>query len=232
MIDRNELQRLCQDPSLSLAQIAARLGVSRQRIHQVIKREGLSKPRPVRPPRPTIICPRCGGRKSDQATLCRKCFADMPHGGVCTVDSKGYRRLPRHLQKRHGLLFEHQLVAMQKIGRPLRDGEEVHHIDGNPMNNHPDNLMVVTRAEHIAIDKRYERIGRRRYFPRYNRTGYRGVKPSGDKFTATISINGKQHYLGTFDTVEQAAAVYDAKAIEAHGEYAILNFPEAAHAAD
>lgn len=47
---------------------------------------------------------------------------------------------------------EHRRVAAQKLGRPLRSGEVVHHIDGNRQNNHPDNLMVVTAKEHAQLD--------------------------------------------------------------------------------
>lgn len=43
----------------------------------------------------------------------------------------------------------HRVVAEQKLGRPLVRGEIVHHIDGNHRNNHPDNLAVMTQAEHM-----------------------------------------------------------------------------------
>lgn len=43
----------------------------------------------------------------------------------------------------------HRVVAEQILGRPLRPGEIVHHIDGNKRNNDPDNLMVfASQAEH------------------------------------------------------------------------------------
>lgn len=44
---------------------------------------------------------------------------------------------------------EHRRVAEEKIGRPLRPGEIVHHIDGNKRNNDPDNLEIMTQSEHI-----------------------------------------------------------------------------------
>ena len=36
----------------------------------------------------------------------------------------------------------HRVIAEKKLGRPLRDGEIVHHRDENKYNNNPDNLVV------------------------------------------------------------------------------------------
>lgn len=44
---------------------------------------------------------------------------------------------------------EHRRVAERKIGRKLRKGEVVHHIDGNKRNNNPNNLEVLkNQSEH------------------------------------------------------------------------------------
>lgn len=61
-----------------------------------------------------------------------------------------------------------------------------------------------------------------------NMFGYRGVEWRSDrkKFRAKIvDDGGRGRWLGTFDTAEDAAAAYDAAAIEAYGENAFLNFP-------
>ena len=59
-------------------------------------------------------------------------------------EGKTYRKfLGRH---------EHRVVAEQKLGRPLRKGEIVHHIDGDFRNNDPNNLMVLpSQSEHCKI---------------------------------------------------------------------------------
>lgn len=53
---------------------------------------------------------------------------------------------------------EHRVIAEQKLGRKLRPGEIVHHIDCNKRNNHPDNLKVMTQAEHAALHARLNKF--------------------------------------------------------------------------
>ena len=48
--------------------------------------------------------------------------------------------------------YEHILVAEQMLGRKLRGGECVHHIDHNKQHNTPDNLMVfASLADHARF---------------------------------------------------------------------------------
>lgn len=48
----------------------------------------------------------------------------------------------------------HRVVAERKLGRPLRPGEVVHHIDGDIHNNDPDNLVVFSsQSLHAAFHR-------------------------------------------------------------------------------
>ena len=48
-------------------------------------------------------------------------------------------------------VYEHQLVAEKMIGRYLKKGEVVHHLDFNKSNNDPANLLVLTKSEHTKL---------------------------------------------------------------------------------
>lgn len=60
-------------------------------------------------------------------------------------------------RKRNGK-HEHRAVAEAMLGRKLRSGEVVHHIDGDKKNNNPNNLMVFeSQAEHARHHSRKQK---------------------------------------------------------------------------
>jgi hypothetical protein len=48
-------------------------------------------------------------------------------------------------------VLEHRHVAEREIGRPLRDDEDVHHDNRQSDDNHPANLVVLTKSEHAKL---------------------------------------------------------------------------------
>lgn len=85
------------------------------------------------------------------AEIKRNYGKDHPNYKGGHIASSGYRVISRLGSSN---LYEHRVVAEQKIGRPLASNEVVHHIDGNRLNNHPDNLQVMTQSEHTRLESR------------------------------------------------------------------------------
>lgn len=95
-------------------------------------------------------------------------------------------------------------------------GFQTDHWDLDKLNNQDENLRVV------------EDVGNRRNRgPQSNNsTGYKGVYPhkKNRKYIAQITVNNQQIYLGSFETPEEAARIYDTAAKEHFGIFARTNF--------
>lgn len=130
------------------------------------------------------------------------------------LDRKGkhfYAR--RRFGRRHCLL--HRLIMDPPIGKC------VDHKNGNTLDNRRENLRVCTVAENFL---------NRRKTPGCKTSPFKGVrwfrgkqKSLKKRWVGVISYKGKTYYLGYFATQEEAAAAYNVKAVELHGEFACLN---------
>lgn len=49
-------------------------------------------------------------------------------------------------------IYEHRLIAQQMLGRDLTSEEHVHHINADPTDNRPENLVVLCRADHKRLE--------------------------------------------------------------------------------
>lgn len=55
--------------------------------------------------------------------------------------------------------YEHRIIAAIKMGRPLRRGEVVHHINGIKDDNRPENLEVLSgHVEHALLHGELRRV--------------------------------------------------------------------------
>ncbi len=62
----------------------------------------------------------------------------------------GYKctRMPDHPDSFQGYVFVHRLVAAEKLGRFLLEGEHIHHINGDKLDNRPENISICSPSEH------------------------------------------------------------------------------------
>jgi hypothetical protein len=98
----------------------------------------------------------------------------------------------------------------------LTGWDETDHKNGNGLDNQRKNLRSATRPQNLWNK------GRRSD----NTTGFKGVTKEAHGWRAVIKANGKRRHLGYFTSPELAARAYDAAAVEMHGEFARLNFPD------
>lgn len=107
----------------------------------------------------------------------------------------------------------HRLLMKRILGRPLRKGERVDHINNDTLDNRRSNLRVISHSENVNRAGAY----------RNNTSGYKGVYKAHRKWAARIWFNGEGIPLGSFDTSAEAAAVYDAAALRYFGPFAYQN---------
>ncbi len=86
------------------------------------------------------------------------------------------------------------------------------HIDGNKLNNRRGNLRIVSPSQNQA--NRSSIAGK---------STAKGVKVRGRAFASSIRVQGKDIWLGTYETEDEAAYVYDQAAMQIFGECARLN---------
>jgi hypothetical protein len=89
--------------------------------------------------------------------------------------------------------------------------EDVDHINGIRSDNRLTNLRTATTAQNVFNQ------GMRSD----NKSGMKGVcwLKKNRKWRAQIQANGRKYHVGLFDSVQDAARAYDAKAVEIFGQF-------------
>jgi len=123
------------------------------------------------------------------------------------IDTNGYRAI-----KIKGKLYRaHRLVWKYHYGKDPK--ESIDHIDGNRVNNNIENLRESTTQQNSFNTGPQKN----------NKLGIKGVSKYGNKYIATIFINGKRKYLGFFDTIEEAKLVREEAEIKLFKEFSVFN---------
>lgn len=87
----------------------------------------------------------------------------------------------------------------------------IDHIDGDGLNNSPDNLRIATQSQNL----------RNKGAQKNSKSGIKGVSMHAcGKWTARIKAGGKYKHLGLFRTTIEAATAYAKAAAQYHGEFA------------
>ncbi|MEN6424184.1 MAG: AP2 domain-containing protein [Phycisphaerales bacterium] len=143
-------------------------------------------------------------------------------GRYVYVDAADFEWLSRwkwHMRNGYAARNERgEMILMHRQMMQPPAGMIVDHVNRNKLDNSRINLRICTRGENT----------RNRAKPIGCSSRFKGVsydRKTG-KWKAGIRSSRKQIYLGIFDTEEEAARAYDAKAVELFGEFARLNFPE------
>lgn len=105
------------------------------------------------------------------------------------------------------LYYAHRLAWLYMHGE--WPDPQIDHINRHRSDNRIGNLRRVTNAQN-SINKRDNPP---------NMTGYRGVYRCGVRYVAKIKKEGKQYYIGTYDTPREAHVAYCKKGREFFGKY-------------
>lgn len=111
-------------------------------------------------------------------------------------------------------VYMHRIILSRILGYRLSKYQLVDHINGDTLDNRRENLRIATLSQN-AMNRKIRRD---------SKSGFKGVKwhNKTKKWTATIAVDGKYHYLGYYNTPEEAHEAYCEKAKELHGEFANL----------
>jgi hypothetical protein len=142
----------------------------------------------------------------------------LSDGSSVTLDDQDFWRFWKcrlFLHNRHVCLRDEagRIRRLHREVLEVRDSRIVRFLDADRRNCSRANLQVLERSA-LATAR-----------PSQGACEFKGVSPYRGKWQATIRIDGKLKWLGSYGTAEEAARAYDDAVIEHRGRNGVLNFP-------
>lgn len=131
---------------------------------------------------------------------------------VGSISKEGYWKTNVRHNNRQSNQFIHRLIFLMHYGFLPK---VIDRINGDKLDNRIENLREATQQQNT-----FNRKVRANTKSGVKGVSYVGNSTSSKPWAAGISYNGKYTVLGHFDTIEEAAACYQAAALKLHGEFA------------
>ena len=96
-----------------------------------------------------LVCELCGENFKSWSKNGRFCSTNCYHNYSRINSSNATNNYSR--AQGGGYSFAHRRIAELVLNRKLGVNEVVHHMDGNPNNNEFDNLVVMSRSDHVKL---------------------------------------------------------------------------------
>ncbi len=135
--------------------------------------------------------------------------------GSCNINHYGYYQITSRKEKNKGK-FLHRLIM-----KPLLDYMnykypelkfDIHHKDGNKLNNNFNNLQIIEKRKHLSLHKKSEKTRQKISDAQRCRGlfGFTGVNLKYKKYwQSQIKYKGNTIYLGTFPDMLSCEIVHD-----------------------